>query len=181
MAREIIVLPYNKKWEEDFQLIKNLLLNIFKDLIIDIQHFGSTSIVGMSSKPIIDVMILVNDIQKVDDLNPKMKKAGYTPKGENGMPGRRYFQHFHEDEENHTQHVHVYEKNNSAFKEQLMFRDYLKVDRDAFEQYEEIKIQASKKFRYSPKEYTEAKTDCVNEIMKKARIYYSNQVTDYTL
>lgn len=172
MAREIRVIPYNEKWAEDYQQIKKLLLNIFGDLVIDIQHFGSTSIEGMSAKPIIDVMIIVNDIQKVDDLNSEMIEAGYKPKGENGMLGRRYFQHFHEDGVNHTQHIHVYEKNNLAIVDQLMFRDYLKVHKGTFEQYQQIKINASKKFRYSPGEYTNAKTDFVNEIIDKARNYY---------
>lgn len=172
MQREMKVLPYNKKWAEDYQQIKNLLLNIFSDLVIEIQHFGSTSINGMSAKPIIDVMIIVNDILKVDDFNPKMIETGYKPKGENGMPGRRYFQYFHEDGVNHTQHIHVYEKNNPAVIDQLMFRDYLRIDKDAFEQYLQVKINASEMFRYLPIDYTNAKTDCVNEIMSKARNYY---------
>lgn len=94
MARKIKVLPYNGNWAENYQQIRNLLLNIFGDLVIDIQHFGSTSIKGMSAKPIIDVMVIVNDIKKVDDLNCEMIKAGYKLKGENGIPGRRYFKHF---------------------------------------------------------------------------------------
>ena len=56
-----------------------------------------------------------------------------------------------------------------------MFRDYLGIDNNAFEQYQEIKIKASEMFRYSPIEYTNAKTECVNEIMNKARNYYKSK------
>ena len=175
MAREIKVLPYNENWVEDYKQIKRLLLDIFGDLVIDIQHFGSTSIKGMSAKPIIDVMIIVNNIQKVDELNYRMIEVGYKPRGENGMPGRRYFQYFHEDGVNHTQHIHVYEKNNSAVIDQLMFRDYLRIDKDAFEQYQQIKINSAELFRHSPSEYTDSKTNCINEIMNKAKNYYKSR------
>ncbi|WP_459765328.1 GrpB family protein [Alkaliphilus crotonatoxidans] len=53
-----------------------------------------------------------------------------------------------------------------------MFRDYLRIDKEAFKEYERVKKEASLKFRYSPREYVEAKTDCIMGIMDKARAYY---------
>lgn len=175
MSREMKVLPYNENWEEDYKQIKKLLINIFRELLIEIHHFGSTSIKGMSAKPIIDVMVIVYDIEKVDSLNPKMMGAGYKHKVANGIPGRRYFQYFHEDGVNHTQHIHVFQKDNPAVVDQLMFRDYLKIDSSSFEQYKQTKLKAAEMFRYSPTEYTNAKTDCINEIMTRARIYYMSK------
>lgn len=90
-------------------------------------------------------------------------------KGENGMPGRKYFQKFHSDGINHTQHIYCYEKNNQAAIDELILRDYLNINKEAFETYMNVKIEASKKYRYSPLEHTEFKTDCVNEIMKHAK------------
>jgi GrpB-like predicted nucleotidyltransferase (UPF0157 family) len=175
MAREIIILPYNENWTEHYNQIKNQLINIFGDLVIDIQHIGSTSIRGMSAKPIIDVMIIVNDIQEVDNLSYKMIDVGYKARGENGIPGRRYFQYFHEDDVNHTQHIHIYEKNNAAVIDQLMFRDYLRIDKDAFEQYQQAKIDLAELFRHSPSEYTNAKNNCINEILNKAKSHYKTK------
>lgn len=37
-------------------------------------------------------MPLVRDITKVEAYNDAMIAIGYEPKGENGLPGRRYFQ-----------------------------------------------------------------------------------------
>lgn len=173
MPREMVLLPYDPQWADTFKQIKADLLVIFGDLAIDIQHFGSTSIAGMDAKPIIDVMVIVSDIAKVDDLNPRMERAGYRPKGENGMPGRRYFQKFHSDGVNHTQHIHCYEKDNPAAVDELMFRDYLRVDPASFEAYRQVKREASAKFRHSPIEYTDFKTECVKAIMKKAKEYYA--------
>ena len=173
MPREMILCPYDPQWPERFEQIKEELLMIFGDLALDIQHFGSTAIVGMDAKPIIDVMVIVSDIAKVDDVNPQMEQAGYRPKGENGMPGRRYFQKFHSDGVNHTRHIHCYERDNPAAIDELMFRDYLHIDAEAFEAYRSVKREASARFRHSPVEYTDFKTDCITGIMKKAKEYYA--------
>ena len=173
MQREMIIVPYDKTWKEKFESAKQNLFNIFGNLVIDIEHFGSTSIVGMSAKPIIDIMVFVSDINEVDNYNDRMKSLGYVPKGENGMKGRRYFQKFDDDGVNHVEHIHCYEKNNIHALEELMFRDFLKINQKAFDNYKAIKYEASKKYRYSPSEYTNYKTECINKIMKEAKLYYT--------
>lgn len=69
MQREMILLPYDPEWVKRFKNVKQELSVIFGNLAIDIQHFGSTAIVGMSAKSIIDVMVIVSNILKVDSLN----------------------------------------------------------------------------------------------------------------
>lgn len=85
----------------------------------------------------------------------------------------RYFQMFATDGVNHTQHIHCYEKDNQYAIDELMFRDYLNIDKEVFEAYKAIKIEASDKYRFSPIEYTEYKSACVNEIMVKAKLYFA--------
>ncbi|MDI5791013.1 GrpB family protein [Bacillus licheniformis] len=57
-----------------------------------IHHIGSTSIPGMSAKPIIDILIEVKDLGSAAGFEKGMKMLGYEPKGENGIPGRRFYQ-----------------------------------------------------------------------------------------
>jgi GrpB-like predicted nucleotidyltransferase (UPF0157 family) len=176
MIREMIVVPYDDRWIEMYEKEKKILLNILNDLIIDIQHFGSTSIKGLSAKPIIDIMIIVDDINKIDAYNDVMESHGYSVKGENGIIGRRYFVKLSPDNSgNHTYHIHVYERGNQHITDELMFRDYLRIDNEALKEYEKIKVEASLKFRFNPKEYTDAKHDCVMRIMDKAKSYFVNE------
>lgn len=175
MPREIIVVPYDYMWSEIYEKEKKILLDILSNLIIDIQHFGSTSIKGLSAKPIIDIMIVVGDINQIDAYNNIMESYGYNVRGENGILGRRYFIKLNPDNSgNHTHHIHVYQKGNQHIADELMFRDYLRINNEAVKEYEEVKIEASLKFRYSPKEYVDAKHDCVMEIMDKAKSYFVN-------
>lgn len=176
MPREMVVVPYNDIWSELYEKEKNILLYILGNLIVDIQHFGSTSIKGLSAKPIIDIMIVVNDINQVDEYDHVMESYGYSVRGENGIEGRRYFVKLSPDNSgNHTHHLHIYQKGNQHITDELMFRDYLHIDNEAFKEYERMKIEASLKFRYSPRGYTDAKNNCIMSIMNKANSYYKNE------
>lgn len=172
MAREIIVVPYDESWPLQYEMEKAFLKNIFDCLIIDIQHFGSTSVKGMTAKPTIDVMVVVKRIEEVDRFNNEMIRCGYTPRGENMIPGRRYFIRFKEDGVNHAAHIHIYGEGNPHIIDELMFRDFLGIDRESFIMYESVKKEVSDKYRFSPREYQNAKYNCVMEIMKKAKQYY---------
>ncbi len=173
MPREITVIPYDESWPYLYEKEKNLLLGIFGNLAFDIQHFGSTSIKGMAAKPIIDIMIVADDLLMIDARNDAMAANGYVAKGENGIPGRRYFVKLHPDQSgNHTHHVHVYQTGNRHIADEKMFRDYLRIDPEAFAKYVQVKKEAALKYRYDPPAYTDAKSACVLEIMEKARSYF---------
>ncbi len=174
MSREMLVVPYDDSWNKMYEKEKVLLSSIFGNLIIDIQHFGSTAVKGLSAKPIIDIMIVVDDIMQIDVFNSILKQYEYTARGENGIVGRRYFVKSNQDNiDVHTHHLHIYQKGSAHISDELMFRDYLQINNEALKEYESVKIEASLKYRYSPKEYVEAKTDCVAHIMDKAKDYYA--------
>ena len=175
MTRKMIVVPYDKKWPALYEAEKILLNGILGDLIVDIRHIGSTSIEGMWAKPIIDIMIVVDNIESVDAFNEIMMLNGYNAKGENGIPGRRYFQKLNPDKSgNHTHHVHIYQNGNQHISDELMFRDYLRIDQEAFRTYLEVKKAASAKYRTSPLEYQDAKAPCILSILGKAKAYFAS-------
>lgn len=171
--RTMDVVEYDRNWINLFEIEKALLTNIFKDNIIRIEHFGSTSIPELSAKPIIDIMVFVYDINKVEYYNDEMKFYGYKARGENGMVGRRYFVKYKDDLVNHTHHVHIYEENSNPFTDEaLLFRDYLRINKDARLKYENTKKELSKKYYNEPLAYTDGKHDCVMEIMERARKHF---------
>lgn len=92
-------------------------------MITNIHHIGSTSVPGLMAKPVIDILVEVGTINVVDSYNEAMKKQiGYLPKGENGIPNRRYFS---KGGDNRTHQVHVYQQGDEKIASHLMFRDYL--------------------------------------------------------
>ena len=54
---------YNPKWKDNFNEEKENLSKIFGDVALSIEHIGSTSIPGLSAKPIIDILVIIKDFK----------------------------------------------------------------------------------------------------------------------
>lgn len=134
--RKIIVVPYDDRWPDMFEaeslLIKTLLGGIAKD----IHHIGSTSVPGLSAKPVIDILLEVSDINELDTYHSAMAHAGYVARGENGIAGRRYFI---KGGDQRSHQVHAFAVGDMQVLSHLAFRDYLRRNKDITEEYAEIK------------------------------------------
>lgn len=171
--RRIIVEPYNDKWIEEFNTAKRILVEIIGDNLVDIQHIGSTSVIGLAAKPTIDILIIVKNIEGVDLLNNEMQENSFIPKGEAGIKGRRYFsKKLSTNEFVDTHHIHVYEKGNPKYQEELLFRNYLRIDKASRDEYAKLKLELSNVYRDSPPKYTSAKSEFIQEIILKARKHF---------
>lgn len=164
--RKIEVIEFSKKWATDFQQEAKSLNDIFKEELIEIHHIGSTAIEGLSAKPIIDIMPVVRDINRVDVYSEQMIQLGYVPKGENGLPGRRYFQ---KGGDNRTHHVHIYEQGNPEIERHLVFRDYLRSHPIDAIKYGEIKSMLARKFPNDVESYITGKDKFVQAVEEKAK------------
>lgn len=163
--RKVEVYPYNEKWVLMFEIEAEKLKHIFEKEMIDIYHIGSTSIPGLSAKPIIDIMPVVYDIKLVDHYNGKMKSIGYETKGENGIPGRRYFQ---KGGNNRSHHVHIYQAESDDITRHLAFRDYLRIHPNEKKKYGELKVRLAQQFPFDIESYINGKERLVKEIERKA-------------
>ena len=99
--RKIVVVDYHPEWAEAFQREAARIAEVLGENMVAIHHIGSTSVPGLCAKPIIDIMPVVRDIGAVDGCNAGFVALGYTPMGEFGIPGRRYF-HKGGDERTHS-------------------------------------------------------------------------------
>lgn len=172
--RNVIVTSYNQDWPLIYETEANRLKDIFGADMIDIHHIGSTSVSELKAKAVIDIMPVVRDIHQVDALNIAMIKIGYEPKGENGLPGRRYFQKGGDDR---THHVHVYEIGHPDIKRHLAFREYLRAHPDIAKEYGDLKEELSRRFPHNIEAYINGKASLVSAIEKQAMAWY----TDYKI
>lgn len=168
--RKVEVLTFTKQWSEQFEAETKLLQQIFRDEIIQIHHIGSTSVEGLSAKPIIDIMPVMKNISRVDQYNEAMRKIGYEPKGENGLQGRRFFQ---KGGNQRTHHVHIYEQNHPDIARHLAFRDYLKAHPSIAKEYGNLKEELAKRYPFNIEAYINGKENLVLEIERKAVEWYN--------
>ncbi len=178
--RVIEVVNHNNEWENAYEKEAAKIKNIIKNTIA-IHHIGSTAIKGIKAKPVIDILVEVKNITKVDEYNKRMEKIGYMAKGEFGIPERRYFQ---KGEPQHTHHVHVFEIGNPEISRHICFRDYLNSHPEEAEQYSVLKEKLAEEYRHDAVGYSEGKSSFIKEIDRKAVSwrsckYNSNNPTSY--
>lgn len=134
----VVVVPYDARWADEFASESARLRESLEDLDVEIHHIGSTAIPGILAKPIIDILILVQDVERLDDRNAAMISLGYEPMGELGIAGRRYFRKSNADGVR-THHVHAFERKSPAAERHLAFRDYMRLHLDAAQAYSSLK------------------------------------------
>ena len=116
---KINIVKYNPNWTNIFHQTK---LQLEKDLPdVDIEHIGSTSVVGLMSKPIIDILIGIPNQINLDDCIDIISSLGFTyiSKYENDIPNRRFF--IFEINNKRTHHIHLVKKNTNWFKKKFMY------------------------------------------------------------
>jgi len=169
MARKVEVSNYDPDWVNEFEKEAVYLRNIFGGEMLKIHHIGSTSIPGMDAKPIIDILMVVQDIQKMDSFNQIMQCVGYILKGENGIPGRRFF--IKGDEAHHTHHLHVFQKGHADITRHLNFRDYLIAHPVKVRKYARLKKALANRTPLDIDFYQSGKEQFIREIDEKANIW----------
>jgi len=166
MRRIIEVVPYDRRWPDRFSEEAEALEEVFGMEIVAIHHVGSTAIPGIRAKPIIDVLVEVRDLGRIDGFASEMSARGYIPKGEFGIPGRRFFIKGSETERTH--HIHVFESGHPAAERHLAFRDYLRAHPEAARAYGNLKAELATEFRHDIEGYMAGKDAFIKEIERKA-------------
>lgn len=163
--RRIEVKAYDQEWSSLYEREIGVIKRILGSNLLSIHHIGSTAVPGLQAKPIIDIMPVVKDIDEVDKCNEAMIEAGYHPRGENGIIGRRYF---HKGKDNRTHHMHIYEKGSKDITRQLAFRDYLRAHPHRAAAYGSLKMELAKQYPFNVDAYIQGKSELVLEIEKEA-------------
>ncbi|MDV2582362.1 GrpB family protein [Alkalibacillus haloalkaliphilus] len=161
---------YDENWPEMFKAEAEFLETIFSDEIIRFEHFGSTSVKGMKAKPVIDMMCIVKDIEKVDSFNGHMDSLGYDVAREWGIVGRRLFR---KGGENRSHHIHFYQFDHPEIERHLVFRDYLRVHPQEASRYSRFKEDLTKRYD-TTREYSLAKKKFVSDMEQKALRWYKD-------
>jgi GrpB-like predicted nucleotidyltransferase (UPF0157 family) len=165
--RKVEVVPYSPDWENLFNSEQALLKDLFGKNAVGIYHIGSTSVPGLSAKPIIDVMIEVENLGLIDFVTDDIERVGYEAKGENGIAGRSFFQKSNENGVR-LYHVHAFEQGNIEINRHLVFRDYLRTHPEHAAKYAEVKQRAAARNPYDIESYMMEKEPIIKELEKQA-------------
>ncbi len=162
---KVKLIEYTEEWNELYSLEKNRLLKKFGDIIVNIQHIGSTSIPGMTAKPIVDIMVTVEKRELLVSALKPLYDLGYRFLGNGGRRGRLFFV---KGNENITYyHLHLLVSGSHYERNYLFFRDYLRENKKFANKYKHLKIELSKKFPSNRDKYSQFKSSFVKRVLRK--------------
>ena len=129
-------------------------------------HVGSTAVPALKAKPIIDILLEVQDIEQVDHYNEPMHRLGYEALGEFGLPRRRYFRK--DTDGKRTHHIHCWQSKDSEIGRHLSFRDYLIAHPGRALAYGNLKEELVMRFAGNKEQYIAGKNAFCQETEKLA-------------
>ena len=160
---KVIVLPYNENWKADFEKIKAEIENAIGQLIVSVEHVGSTSVIGMSAKPCIDIDVVIKDYSVFDAVVSSLAEIGYIHEGDLGIKDRHAFR-YTDKPHLQTHHLYVCPQNSAELHRHITFRNFLQNNPDAVEKYSRVKETAAQLFPDNIDKYIEYKSPCIEEM-----------------
>lgn len=164
-TKKVVVLPYDRTWEFAFEQIKREIEGAIGDLIIGIEHVGSTSVEGLSAKPIIDIDVIIKDYSILDAVVSKLEAIGYIHEGNLGIKEREAFKY---SDKPHLQQHHLYvcPQQSEELHRHITFRNFLRNNPEAVKKYSAVKEKAAQLFPDDIEKYIEYKSPCIEELYK---------------
>jgi GrpB-like predicted nucleotidyltransferase (UPF0157 family) len=175
-AERIDVVPYDPGWPAAFEAERAHLVGCLPaDVVVRVEHFGSTAVPGLSAKPIIDMLVEVTDLEAVKErVVPALEGQGYEylwrpTFGDDGEPFYAWFIRRDPVTGKRTHHIHMVEADFTEHWDRLIFRDYLREHPDVAEDYGRLKLRLAEEFPDDRVAYTEGKSAFISAVMERAR------------
>ena len=167
----MLIIEYQDNWPEKFKRIKNELTRVlsFEDLAIE--HIGSTSVIGLAAKPIIDLDIVYYKTEQFKVIVEKLKSIGYLHNGNQGVPGREVFKR-NPDYDNHPvldsiqHHLYACHSSSIELKRHLTFRNTLRSNKDARDAYGLLKHEIANQANQDKTKYASLKENLAREFIE---------------
>lgn len=153
--------PHSPQWTRMAQSETEKLQGTLGDILIIVHHIGSTSVPGMLAKPIVDLLPVVDDAERLDAAMPQVLALGYECLGEFGLPGRRYCRKNDPVTGKRVFQLHCYGQGSPEILRHVAFAAYLRAHPLIAKDYEAEKIRAAALHPDNTLDYNAAKNDWI--------------------
>jgi GrpB-like predicted nucleotidyltransferase (UPF0157 family) len=154
------IVAYTEEWPARYEAERRRIAGALGTTARRIEHIGSTAVPGLGAKPIVDIMVTVDDPNDESAFRLPLETVGYTLRV--SEPDHRMFRTAERDV-----HVHIWGSGGDDEDRQLLFRDHLRADERDRSRYEEVKRSLAGHYR-DMGYYAEAKSAVIEEILQRA-------------
>lgn len=171
----IRVVSYDSHWPARYEAEAKRICDAVGEVVVGIHHIGSTAVPGLRAKPIIDILLEVSDLATLDARSPRLEWIGYEAKGENGIPGRRYFR-LENEFGDRTHQLHAFDVSSHQADRHLAFRDYLISHPQVAREYGELKQGLAERFPTDINGYMDGKDSFVKHYEAEALAWRASRI-----
>ena len=162
----VYLAPYDPAWPSLFCGLEKQIQEALGDRILLLEHVGSTSVPGLSAKPIIDMVLAVADSRDESSYVSFLKEKGFVLR----IREPDWHEHRLLKSPEVKGNLHVFSDGCEEIKRMLLFRDWLRTHADDRLLYEQTKRElATRTWKYR-QNYADAKSEVVQTIMERARL-----------
>ncbi len=162
---KILLADYDENWKSRYEEEEKKIQAALGEKIVTLEHVGSTSVPGLMAKPIIDIVLEVENSANEESYIPNLEKKGYRLKIREGD----WFEHRLLKDSKGSVNLHVFSKGCSETKKMISFKNHLIENKEDFELYQNTKKDlASKDWEYT-QDYADAKSSVVKDIFSRIK------------
>lgn len=165
-SEPVTVVPYDPAWAARFQSWRQQLAAALP-AAERIDHVGSTAVLGLAAKPVVDIQVSVADPTHESEYVPQLADLGLELRSRDDE--HRFFRPFGGTPR--EVHVHVCLAGSAWESDHVLFRDYLRQAPAARDEYLAAKLGAAERWRDDRVAYADAKTAVILRVMRDARAW----------
>jgi GrpB-like predicted nucleotidyltransferase (UPF0157 family) len=162
----VVVRDYDSRWPAEFDRERAALAVLLDGVVERIEHVGSTAVVGLAAKPLIDIALGFSDPALLDEGRARLLAAGYEDRGDLGEKGGVVVTKGSPSERTHILHLVLVESD--QWRRFLTFRDALRADPTVRDEYATLKKALAGQFPGDREAYTAGKAPFVDGVTRRA-------------
>lgn len=166
-GRKYEIHTYDESWPEQFSREAENVKKIFNNDALAVEHIGSTAVPGMSAKPTIDILVVVESLDVVTKYADLIKASGYRDMGEYVRPDSRFFIKERKDSSDRLFNVHIFPKGHEHIEEMIRVRDYLRSHSEVVGEYNKLKLELVSKYPGDYGSYRKYKDEWMQKLIQR--------------
>jgi GrpB-like predicted nucleotidyltransferase (UPF0157 family) len=155
---------YDSAWPELYEREEERIRKALGERALQVEHTGSTAVPGLAAKPIIDIVLVVQDTTDEGAYVPALESAGYMLR----IREPEWHEHRMFKGTDPAVNLHVFPAGCGEVRRMLTFRDHLREHEAERELYERTKRELAGQRWEHVQHYADAKTEVVKKIMARA-------------
>lgn len=159
----VLLVPYDAAWPRTYRVVRDRIAAALPGRRFAVDHVGSTSVPGLPAKPIIDMLLLVDDPADEDGYVPVLAAAGFPLH----LREPAWFEHRLLRGVDPAVNVHVFAFGSPEAVRMLAFRDWLRSHPDDRDQYARVKAELAARTWDYVQDYADAKSDVIADILRR--------------